>query len=180
MFGVGRVDHAYVLLAEALVHLGQVFTDDLLLGLRDAAAVRLAGVLEGAVIDLAPWATAPAAGVRREPAPGRGAHARPLWPAAGWNACRRPGPRRQLLLQDGQLLRLAGAWGRPPQAHHPLSGLEVLKLIREHLKVRRLADLWMLEYLQVPKVARLLLEAETNPLEGVNRERSLGALKVEE
>jgi hypothetical protein len=35
MFGVGRVDHAYVLLAEALVHLGQVFTDDLLLGLGD-------------------------------------------------------------------------------------------------------------------------------------------------
>jgi hypothetical protein len=140
MFGVGRVDHAYVLLAEALVHLGQVFTDDLLLGLRDAAAVRLAGVLEGAVID--------------------------------------PGPRRQTAPAGRLALALAGAC--PPQAHHPLSGLEVLKLIREHLKVRRLTDLWMLEYLQVPKVARLLLEAETNPLEGVNRERSLGALKVEE
>lgn len=102
--------------------------------------VRLAGVLEGAVID--------------------------------------PGPRRQTAPAGRLALALAGAC--PPQAHHPLSGLEVLKLIREHLKVRRLADLWMLEYLQVPKVARLLLEAETNPLEGVNRERSLGALKVEE
>jgi hypothetical protein len=120
-----------------------VFTDDLLLGLRDAAAVRLAGVLEGAVIDPGPWATAPpplaSAGslllavalmLDRYGQQQDGTHVVAL------------GQGVKLLLQDGQLLRLAGAWGRRPQAHHPLSGLEALKLIREHLKARRLADLW--------------------------------------
>jgi hypothetical protein len=87
-------------------------------------------------------------------------------------------------------LRLAGAWGRPPQAHHPLSGLEALKLIREHLKARRLADLWMLEYLQGPQGCSAAVGSRdrspgllrlpaahsklhsTNPLERVNREIS--------
>jgi hypothetical protein len=51
---VGRVDRAHALLAEALVHLVEVVADYLLLGLRDAPTVRLAGVLEGGVVGLAP------------------------------------------------------------------------------------------------------------------------------
>lgn len=45
-FRVGRVNRAHALLAEAPVHLVQVLADDLLLGLRDAPTVRLAGMLE--------------------------------------------------------------------------------------------------------------------------------------
>src|SRR5918992_3968114 len=62
---VAGVDLAQPGVAQALVHLVEVLADELLLGLGDAAAVGLAGVLEGGVVDLA---AARAAG-RRRPAP---------------------------------------------------------------------------------------------------------------
>src|SRR4029453_6617364 len=72
---VAGVDLALAGLAEALVDLVEVLADQLLLGLGDAAAVGLAGVLEGGVVDLAPARAARARPrpARRRPAPPRAA-----------------------------------------------------------------------------------------------------------
>src|SRR5215217_6363193 len=64
---VAGVDLAEAGVAEAAVDLVQVLADQLLLGFGDAAAVGLAGVLEGGVVDLAP---ARAARPRGRPAAG--------------------------------------------------------------------------------------------------------------
>jgi hypothetical protein len=49
---VGRVDRTQALLAEPPVHLVEVLADDLLLGLRDAPPVWLAGVFKARVVGL--------------------------------------------------------------------------------------------------------------------------------
>src|SRR4029453_17182945 len=102
---VAGVDLALAGLAEALVDLVEVLADQFLLGLGDAAAVGLAGVLGGGVVDLAPARAA----ARRRPAP----------PADGPPPPPPPPPRRSPTSGGG-----CGAWrsarpGRPTPSRPP-------------------------------------------------------------
>ena len=135
------------LAAQALVDLVQVLAHIGLLGLGDAAAVRLAGVLGAGVIDLA----MPAATTTARP-PGRRGLAPTL--VLGRDGAEQDrlhvvvlGEAVEGFLQHGQLLRPTAARRRPAQAHDPVSGLKPFELVGEDFQAGRLANLGVLKHL---------------------------------
>src|SRR4029453_16027707 len=122
---------------KAPVDLVQVLADQLLLGLGDAAAVRLAGVLEGGVFALA---AARAAGRRPAATAARTGTAAVLGDERvldGRLHHPRPGEQVEVIQADDHPLALAGAGGDPFDGDKAARALERLDFVWEHLEGNR-------------------------------------------
>src|SRR5919112_1421960 len=138
---VAGVDLAQAGVAEAAVDLVQVLADELLLGLGDAAAVGLAGVLEGGVVDLAAARAARARGRPAARARTGGAGAAAVLGDEGVLDRRlhhaRAGQQVEVIQADHHPLALAGAGGDPLHGDEAARALELLDLLGEDLEGHR-------------------------------------------